>query len=174
MFDVRAKFDETLDKIPERKTFKTISIIKQSIGSTLDDFRASHRDQNIILKEEIESSINYLYNFRSLSHYRYSTGGGIGREERRRKGRRDDGEDDLFTRNVGFSAWTVRLARKSRKEEGTIRRKRRRRKEGGQGDVSVARKEKTFFGRSRGISLHYHPLSLPLSIPFLRVPRQSP
>lgn len=45
---------------------------------------------------------------------------------------------------------------------------------GGQGAVSVARKEKTFFGRSRGISLLYHPLSLPLSIPFLRVPRQSP
>lgn len=75
-------------------------------------------------KEEIESSINYLYNFRSLSHYRYSGGGG-GRY--RARGRRDDdGEDDLFTRNVGFSAWTVRLARKSRKEEGTIRRKRRR------------------------------------------------
>ena len=109
-------------------------------------------------KEEIESSINYLYNFRSLSHYRYSTGGGIGRGERRRRGRRrDDGEDDLFTRNVGFSAWTVRLARKSREEEGTIRRKRRK---GREGDVSVARKEKTFFGRSRrNLSLLPSPFS---------------
>lgn len=33
-----------------------------------------------------------------------------------------------------------------------------------EGAVSVARKEKTFFGRSRGISLLHHPLSLPLSL----------
>lgn len=35
VFDIRAKFDETFDKIPERETFKTISIIKQSILEVL-------------------------------------------------------------------------------------------------------------------------------------------
>lgn len=83
-----------------------------------------------IIQRKNESPINYLYNFRSLSHYRYSTRGAS--NEAKEKVETGGREDDLFTRNVGFLAWTVRLTRKSckrgndsSKEEGRKRRAKR-------------------------------------------------